>query len=331
MTGPIRTKDNADAPKVQPPRPPNAWILYRSHKLRELPSEKGRVQADVSKTISDMWRNEEESVRLDYERLADQRKAEHQLKYPDYRFQPVKKEDKVKQREQQKLERQRARTGRKTKRGATPNSSTTAAPALPPPPIEPVIPPAVVYATPYGMPPGYTMMQMPYYMPSYTSHEARFGRAGPSPPLSAASSPPETANSPSPLPQTAELPGPSTSNSIRASPIPESQSSFASQPLPANTLLYVPQSLLPGTQTNADTAHPFPDMPPQATEQVQWPQLLQQQAGLVSSNGVVPQLPQDWDPTMSAQPLFAATNPEVGHTVQSVNCCNVLFSGVLQL
>src|SRR3954452_3795475 len=41
---------------VQPPRPPNAWILYRSDKLRQLPpTEPGnprRAQAEVSKMIS---------------------------------------------------------------------------------------------------------------------------------------------------------------------------------------------------------------------------------------------------------------------------------------
>jgi len=311
MTGPIRSKGG----KVQPPRPPNAWILYRSHKLRELPPVKGRAQADVSKLISDLWKKEEDSVRLNYERMADQRKAEHQQMYPHYRFQPVKKEDKAKQREQQKLEKQRARAERKTRRGATPTASTTTTPAPPPPPsTEPVMPP-VVYATPYGMPPGYTMMQMPYYM-SYTNSEARFGPAGPSPSLSAAPSPPETVNSPSPLSKLAELPGPSTSNSVRTSPIPESQSSSASQPLPANTLC-VPQSLLPGTQIphpNPEITNPFPDMQAQATEQIQWPQLphQQQQSELALSNGVLPQFPQDWNhPTSTQLPLVEVPNPEV--------------------
>ncbi|KAG2033502.1 high mobility group box domain-containing protein, partial [Suillus americanus] len=107
MTGPIRSKGKARAsdyeevkhlPQSQPPRPPNAWILYRSDKIKVLPpaqpGQRSRAQADVSKLISDMWRNESDAVKLEYERLADARKAEHQRLYPDYRFQPMKKEEK---------------------------------------------------------------------------------------------------------------------------------------------------------------------------------------------------------------------------------------------
>ncbi|KAL4080185.1 hypothetical protein V8B97DRAFT_1914264 [Scleroderma yunnanense] len=315
MTGPIRSKDkSADSNKVQPPRPPNAWILYRSHKLRQLPPDKGRAQADVSKMISSMWKNESDSVRLEYERMADERKAAHQLMYPDYRFQPVKKEEKAKQREQQKLQKQRARADKKSKRDAT-STASTSAPALPPPSTVPVMPPPVVYATPYGMPPGYTMMQMPYISQSYFTNEARFGPAGPSPPLSAAPSPPETEDSPSPLPVLDEQPGPSTSNSVRPLAVLESQGSSASQPLPANTL-YMPQSLLPGVQvspTNLDIAHPLPDMQSQTTEQAQWSQQpdQQQHSQTPLSTGSVPQLPPNWNHSTSAQlPPVETQNPQ---------------------
>ncbi|KIJ19098.1 hypothetical protein PAXINDRAFT_70028, partial [Paxillus involutus ATCC 200175] len=98
MTGPIRSNPIAGssrqqpAYKVQPPRPPNAWILYRSDKLKDLPpSKERRAQADVSKLISNLWKNETEQVKLEYERMADARKAEHQRLYPSYRFQPMKK------------------------------------------------------------------------------------------------------------------------------------------------------------------------------------------------------------------------------------------------
>ncbi|KIK98564.1 hypothetical protein PAXRUDRAFT_55546, partial [Paxillus rubicundulus Ve08.2h10] len=98
MAGPIRSNPIAGssrqqpAYKVQPPRPPNAWILYRSDRLKELPpSKERRAQADVSKLISNMWKNEKEEVKLEYERMADAKKAEHQRLYPSYRFQPMKK------------------------------------------------------------------------------------------------------------------------------------------------------------------------------------------------------------------------------------------------
>ncbi|EPQ57488.1 high mobility group box, partial [Gloeophyllum trabeum ATCC 11539] len=86
MAGPSRTQT------VQPPRPPNAWILYRSDKLKTLPpvppGMPRRAQADVSREISLMWKNEREEVRAQYERLAEVRKAQHQNAYPGYRYHP---------------------------------------------------------------------------------------------------------------------------------------------------------------------------------------------------------------------------------------------------
>ncbi|KAI0730210.1 high mobility group box domain-containing protein, partial [Fomitopsis betulina] len=89
MSGPERK--TAAVPK--PPRPPNAWILYRSDKLRELagrrnPDAPKRVQADISKEVSEMWRAEDPDVKREYERIADIKKQEHQIQYPHYKFQP---------------------------------------------------------------------------------------------------------------------------------------------------------------------------------------------------------------------------------------------------
>ncbi|KAJ7124922.1 hypothetical protein C8R44DRAFT_618789, partial [Mycena epipterygia] len=89
MAGPVRTPPGKKA--VQPPRPPNAWILYRAEKSKEI----GRkAQSDVSKEISAMWKAEAPHVRAEYERRADLKKAEHHAMYPEYRFQPVKREEK---------------------------------------------------------------------------------------------------------------------------------------------------------------------------------------------------------------------------------------------
>ncbi|KAJ7755711.1 hypothetical protein DFH07DRAFT_742999, partial [Mycena maculata] len=91
MPGPVRTPPHSTTKPVQPPRPPNAWILYRADKSKEI----GRkAQSDVSKEISAMWKAESPHIRAEYERRADLRKAEHQAMYPEYRFQPVKREEK---------------------------------------------------------------------------------------------------------------------------------------------------------------------------------------------------------------------------------------------
>ncbi|KZT04680.1 uncharacterized protein LAESUDRAFT_635334, partial [Laetiporus sulphureus 93-53] len=79
------------------PRPPNAWIIYRSQKLKAMhadPTKPKRPQAEVSREISKMWKEEDPAVRALYEHEAELRKAEHASNYPGYRYQPVKKEEK---------------------------------------------------------------------------------------------------------------------------------------------------------------------------------------------------------------------------------------------
>lgn len=137
-----------------PPRPPNAWILYRSDKMREIqrerkssmlsnhqkprnpssssassvsydcPSVQGGnfvndeihpttthdtikslsptnvdridetgggancLQAQISRMVSQMWKNESEQVKEHYAKLAAEHKLEHQKQYPNYRYQP---------------------------------------------------------------------------------------------------------------------------------------------------------------------------------------------------------------------------------------------------
>ena len=177
MTGPIRNPVNRK--HVQPPRPPNAWILYRSEKIRTLPplqpGEARRGQADVSRMISEMWKNETEEERSRYERMAEQKKAEHQQKYPGYRFQPQKKEEKQRLREMVKQEKQSNREARKNRGGAS-----TLTPTLPCP-------------------------ITPFYAP-----ETQYGPAGPSPPLSAAPSP-QIDNASSPDSDNHSIPTPNTS------------------------------------------------------------------------------------------------------------------------
>lgn len=163
MVGPIRTADSREESKgpsgSQPPRPPNAWILYRSDKLRELPPQTPgaprRAQADISKQISQMWKTESEIVRAEYEFRANQKKTEHQEKYPNYRFQPVKRAEKERMREEKKLRLDRERAESKRGKG-------TRIPFAP------------------GM--------IPSLIPNPTTLQARYGPAGPSPPLSAAPS-----------------------------------------------------------------------------------------------------------------------------------------------
>jgi len=77
----------------QPPRPPNAWILFRSHMARERTDLERRSQAEISAIISKAWRDATPDVKLHFEMLADAKKVEHQARYPDYRFKPLRKSE----------------------------------------------------------------------------------------------------------------------------------------------------------------------------------------------------------------------------------------------
>jgi len=100
-----RRGKNAEPAEQHTPRPPNAWILYRSQKFREIQqtrdaqaqsgaSEKPKSQAEISKLISQMWQNETPTVKQRFEALADEKKLAHQRMYPTYRYRPKKKVNK---------------------------------------------------------------------------------------------------------------------------------------------------------------------------------------------------------------------------------------------
>ncbi|CAE6457385.1 unnamed protein product [Rhizoctonia solani] len=110
--------------KAQPPRPPNAWILYRSDKLKELATQQTtgprKPQAEISKIISQMWQQEGPDTKGRYETRAEEKKAEHAALYPDYKFAPMKKEDKAmlrKAQRQEKEEIRQAERNRKKRKG----------------------------------------------------------------------------------------------------------------------------------------------------------------------------------------------------------------------
>ncbi|KNZ59581.1 hypothetical protein VP01_16g7 [Puccinia sorghi] len=71
------------------PRPPNSWILYRSDKIVEMKSQhNGLAQCLLSKEIAAKWHSESPEVKNNYEKKAELIKAEHAIKYPDYKYSP---------------------------------------------------------------------------------------------------------------------------------------------------------------------------------------------------------------------------------------------------
>nr|XP_018267335.1 uncharacterized protein I303_01321 [Kwoniella dejecticola CBS 10117]OBR89493.1 hypothetical protein I303_01321 [Kwoniella dejecticola CBS 10117] len=97
--------------------PPSTKTGKKSKKVKKEPTEqflslgtgktgKGLPQAHISKLISTLWKNETEERKAFYERKADIRKIEHQRKYPEYKFQPMRKADKLRQREEREREKE---------------------------------------------------------------------------------------------------------------------------------------------------------------------------------------------------------------------------------
>ena len=128
MSGVTKNKAGAGA---KPPRPPNAWIIYRSDKLQNLPppplGQPKPTQAEVSKIIAAQWRAESDDVRALYDQRAETAKAEHARMYPDYRFAPVKKADKDRIREEKRQAKEQERAGRRVRARVAPYPLPSAA------------------------------------------------------------------------------------------------------------------------------------------------------------------------------------------------------------
>lgn len=255
MAGPSRSapagSSRHEEYKTQPPRPPNAWILYRSHQFSLIRQTKERVsQAEVSKRIAYMWKHEEESVKQQFEQQAEAEKLKHQQQYPDYRFCPQRKQDKLRCKEEMK----QSRRAKKLKApDATPPDANvnTNASATPPMATLPSIP-RPYFFPPY--PPNMVLLQSRVF--PYTPG-AHYGPGGPCPPISVAPSPASYESSQSPrsdenVTSSSSTPSiqPSTSSCSRAS-------SFSSQ-LSANQL-YIPP--LPGSHQPSPSAYATKSLP----------------------------------------------------------------------
>ncbi|KAF4616942.1 hypothetical protein D9613_008952 [Agrocybe pediades] len=71
------------------PRPPNCWLLYLSDKSRE-EQYAGLGGKQMTPAIGKRWRKESKEVKKVYKRLAEEAKAQHKLRYPDWSFKPAK-------------------------------------------------------------------------------------------------------------------------------------------------------------------------------------------------------------------------------------------------
>ncbi|CAG8458425.1 1641_t:CDS:2 [Diversispora eburnea] len=84
-------KDNSskNGKNKKPPRPPNAFILYRRLKQPSIvASHQGITNNEVSKEIGKMWHEESMEERNKFQKMAEAAKEEHMRKYPEYRYRP---------------------------------------------------------------------------------------------------------------------------------------------------------------------------------------------------------------------------------------------------
>ncbi|KAF9986880.1 Casanova [Mortierella antarctica] len=82
-----RNVDSSSRPK-KIPRPPNSFLIYRKeHAARYA----GLVATELSTKLAQAWKKESTERRNHYAMLAEKAKQDHAIKYPNYKFTPMKR------------------------------------------------------------------------------------------------------------------------------------------------------------------------------------------------------------------------------------------------
>lgn len=79
------------------PRPPNAFMIYRSHmwSQRKITSTLERDHRNISKIVGHCWNKLDEEQRAPYRAIADEAKCRHAELYPDYKYAPLSRREKA--------------------------------------------------------------------------------------------------------------------------------------------------------------------------------------------------------------------------------------------
>lgn len=74
------------------PRPPNAWILFRKEKSKELHEANPRMSVgEVSAEASRQWKAMSDEDHAFYRQMAKEAAEQHKIQYPEYRYKPARK------------------------------------------------------------------------------------------------------------------------------------------------------------------------------------------------------------------------------------------------
>ncbi|KAF8639441.1 hypothetical protein AX16_010296 [Volvariella volvacea WC 439] len=87
---PNLTPDSALSRRVHIPRPPNAFMLYRSHYIKHnpVPPMVEKRQQNLSRLVGQSWNLLPEGVKAYWKAEATRVAQEHHLQHPDYKFTP---------------------------------------------------------------------------------------------------------------------------------------------------------------------------------------------------------------------------------------------------
>ncbi|OSC98396.1 hypothetical protein PYCCODRAFT_997074 [Trametes coccinea BRFM310] len=80
----------------RPPRPPNAFILFRTAYHKANCTGERRQQKSVSREASERWNSMTAIEKAPWKAKAEERSLQHKLLYPDYKYCPKRRKRKVK-------------------------------------------------------------------------------------------------------------------------------------------------------------------------------------------------------------------------------------------
>lgn len=84
-----KTSSSLDTPVAKRiPRPPNSFLIYRKEHAKKYA---GLVATELSTKLAMAWKKESPERHAYYAELAERAKQEHAIKFPDYKFTPVKR------------------------------------------------------------------------------------------------------------------------------------------------------------------------------------------------------------------------------------------------
>ena len=81
----------------QPPRPPNCFMIWSTEKRKEIAKNTNhKNNIDTSIFLGKIWNSMTEQHKLQYKIMANNLKKKHEIKYPNYKYQPKQRIDKTK-------------------------------------------------------------------------------------------------------------------------------------------------------------------------------------------------------------------------------------------